>query len=397
MRVSLIGMGGAGTELAPAAIGRLEEAELILGAARLLAALPSAGAKTAEAVRAEDILELLRHSGADCAAVVFSGDTGFFSGAARLMDRLRETGYETELLPGLSSVQTLAARLGRPWQDWNLCSAHGARCDVLAELKKGSPLFLLTSGPEDPARICRELTEAGLGGCPVVVGQALSYPDESIRKGTARELSGERFEALNVVLIDPAPEMFPVLRTPGIPDGAFVRGNVPMTKQEVRAAILAKLGVRPADVCWDIGAGTGSVSVELAMAGKAVWAVEREAEACSLLRENRERFRAWNLRIAEGEAPEALKELPDPDVVFVGGSGGALEAILQAALERNPHVRLCVAAIALETLHRASEWMEKNGVEAEITQIAASRTKKAGDLHLLLANNPVFLLSGAGT
>ena len=396
MRVSLIGMGGAGTELTPAAIRRLNEAELIVGAARLLEALPSAGAKTATAVRPDDILELLRHSGSERAAVVFSGDTGFFSGASGLTERLRETGYETELLPGLSSVQILAARLGRPWQDWDLCSAHGARCDVLAELKRGKPLFLLTSGKEDPARICRELTEADLGDCPVAVGQSLSYPNETIRTGTARELAGERFEALNVMLIDPAPGMFPVLRAPGIPDGEFIRGNVPMTKQEVRAAILAKLGVCPTDVCWDIGAGTGSVSVELAIAGRAVWAVEREAEACSLIRENRARFRAWNLRITEGEAPAALASLPVPNAVFVGGSGGALEEILDAALTRNPQVRLCVSAIALETLYRASDWMEKNGMEAEIAQIAVSRTKKAGGQQLLMANNPVFLISGAG-
>ena len=396
MRVSLIGMGGAGTELAPAAAQRLREAELIVGAARLLAALPDNHAQTAQAVRAEEVMELLSASGVSRAAVVFSGDTGFFSGAARLMDRLRDTDYETELLPGLSSVQTLAARLGRPWQDWELRSAHGARCDVLAELKKGEPVFLLTGGSEDPPRICRELMEAGLGDCPVIVGQALSYPNEAVRAGTARELAGESFEALNVMLIDPAPERFPVLRAPGIPDDAFVRGSVPMTKQEVRAAILAKLAVRPTDVCWDVGAGTGSVSVELALAGKAVWVVEREAEACALIRANRERFRAWNLRIAEGEAPAALQELPEPDAVFVGGSGGALEEILDTALSRNPHVRLCVSAIALETLHRASDWMEKNGLEAEIAQIAVSRTKKAGGLHLLMANNPVFLISGAG-
>lgn len=397
MKVSLIGMGGAGTELSPAAMQRLREAELVIGAARLLAALPSSGARTAEAVRADDIVEILSASGVSRAAVAFSGDTGFFSGAAGLMELLRETGYDTELLPGLSSVQTFAARLGRPWQDWKLCSAHGARCDVLAELKKGKPVFLLTGGAEDPARICRELTEAGLSGCPVAVGQTLCYPGETIRKGTARELSGERFEALNVMLIDPKPEVFPVLRAPGIPDDAFIRGDVPMTKQEVRAAILAKLGVRPTDVCWDIGAGTGSVSVELALAGKAVWAVERQAEACALIRENRERFRAWNLHITEGEAPAALKNLPDPDAVFVGGSGGEPEAILRAALERNPRVRLCVSAIALETLHLASDWMEKNGIEAEIAQIAVSRTRKASGLRLLMANNPVFLISGAGT
>lgn len=383
-----------GEHLLPAAAERLREAELIVGAKRLLAALPEHGARTAEAVRTEDILSVLRVSGAERAAAVFSGDTGFFSGAARLLERLRGEAIEAEVFPGISSVQVFAARLGKPWQDWNLCSAHGARCDVLAELKQGKPVFLLTSGRDDPCRICRELTEAGLGDCPVCVGEALSYPDETIRRGTAREMAAGEYAPLNVMLVEPERDMFPVLRAPGIPDGEFIRGDVPMTKQEVRAVILGKLGVRPGDVCWDVGAGTGSVSVELAMAGKAVWAVEKNETACGLIRRNREKFRAWNLRLVPGEAPGALGGLPAPDAVFVGGSTGQMEAILSEAVRRNPAARLCVSAVTLESLHAAERWMRENGCDPEIVQLSVCRTRSLGNSRLLAANNPVFLITG---
>ena len=167
-----------------------------------------------------------------------------------------------------------------------------------------------------------------------------------------------------------------------------------MTKQVIRAAALGKLAAGPEDVCWDIGAGTGSVSVELALQSKAVWAVERNPEALELLRANRERFRAWNLRLVEGAAPEALDALPKPDAVFVGGSGGELPRILQAVHDANLNARVCVSAIALETLHTALETLTALDWETEVTQIAVTRGKPAGPLHLLTAQNPVFLITG---
>ena len=167
-----------------------------------------------------------------------------------------------------------------------------------------------------------------------------------------------------------------------------------MTKQEVRSAALGKLAVGPEDVCWDIGAGTGSVSVELALQSRSVWAVERDAEALALLRANRQRFCAWNLRIVEGCAPKALEGLPPPSAVFVGGSGGELPLILQAVHNANPRARICVSAIALETLNAALRGLTALGYEAEVAQIAVSRCRPAGTLHLLTAQNPVFLITG---
>lgn len=182
----------------------------------------------------------------------------------------------------------------------------------------------------------------------------------------------------------------------GFPDESFIRSEVPMTKQEVRAAALAKLAVMPTDTLWDVGAGTGSVSVELALAAPKgrVYAVECEPDACELIRKNRAKFHACNLILIEGRAPDVLADLPAPDAVFIGGTKGGMEAVLDEVLGKNPNARICISAIALETLGAAIAALTARGLTAEVTQIAVSRTKPAGRLHLLMANNPIFLITG---
>ena len=395
MQVNLIGLGGGSADTMSLEARRaLEQAELVLGAERLLESLPKNETQTRiAAVRPEDILTRLSNKDYVNCCVIYSGDTGFYSGAQGLVPLLEEDGIPCRVLPGISSVQLLAARLQRPWQDWKLCSAHGAACDPVAAVMEGRPAFFLTGGVNTPAALCRALTDAGLGFLPVAVGERLSYPEERIVKTSAAACAGMQFAPLSVLLADPAPR--PAIRAAGIPDDAFCRGEVPMTKQEVRAAILAKLAVSPEDTVWDVGAGTGSVSVELALAarGGRVFAVEYKEQALALLRRNRERFGAWNLRLVPGRAPEALDALPAPGAVFIGGSEGALAGIVDAALEKNPDVRLCVSAIALETLSAALDLFSARGLAAEVTQIAVSRARPGGKFHLLLANNPVFLLS----
>ena len=379
MKVTLIGAG----------CGPVPEirADYAVGASRLL---EGCAVRHDAATKAGDILALLLASGCEHCAVLYSGDTGFYSGARTLLPLLERHGIGAEVQPGLSSVQLLAARLGRPWQDWALYSAHGTDCEPAAAACGGKPAFFLTGGPEGPAKLCRQLTEAGLGELRVTVGESLGFEGERISELTAAQCMERTFAPLNVLLAEPAPR-YP-RRAPGIPDGEFLRAEgVPMTKQEVRAAVLAKLAVGPEDTCWDIGAGTGSVSVELALQCSAVWAVEHRREALALAQANREKFGAWNLRLVEGKAPEALTQLPKPDAVFVGGSGGALPKILEAVRQANPEARVCAAAISLETLHTAAERMK----EAEVVQISVSRSKTAGKFHLMLAQNPVFLVTGA--
>lgn len=396
MNVTLIGMGSGQPEnLTLQGLAALRQADLILGARRLLAVLPAGCTENrAAAYRPDEVAELLQTSGAENAVLVYSGDTGFYSGASSMMEKLEALGVRARVLPGLSSIQLLAAALGRPWQGWNLVSAHGRTCDPVAECMQGRPTFFLTGGSEDPATLCAQLAAEGFGDMQAVVGQCLGTPEEKIFRGSVKELAAGRFNSLSVLLVEAA-EVLP-RRAPGLPDEAFERGDVPMTKQEVRAAVLAKLAVRPEDILWDVGAGTGSVSVELALAAPRgrVYAVECRPEGCALIKANREKFRTRNLVLVEGLAPDALSDLPAPDAVFIGGSKGSLAAIVDAALDKNPDARICVSAIALETLSAAVTALTAKGRTVQVSQIAVSRAKAVGGLHLMMAQNPIYLITG---
>ena len=396
MNVTLIGMGSGQPEnLTLQGLAALRQADLILGARRLLAVLPAGCTENrAAAYRPDEVAELLQTSGAENAVLVYSGDTGFYSGASSMMEKLEALGVRARVLPGLSSIQLLAAALGRPWQGWNLVSAHGRTCDPVAECMQGRPTFFLTGGSEDPATLCAQLAAEGFGDVQGVVGQCLGTPEEKLFRGSVKELAAGRFNSLSVLLAEAA-EVLP-RRAPGLPDEAFERGDVPMTKQEVRAAVLAKLAVRPEDILWDVGAGTGSVSVELALAAPRgrVYAVECRPEGCALIKANREKFRTRNLVLVEGLAPAALSDLPAPDAVFIGGSKGSLAAIVDAALDKNPDARICVSAIALESLSAAVAALTAKGRTVQVSQIAVSRARAVGGLHLMMAQNPIYLITG---
>lgn len=396
--VTLIGMGSGTPELLTAqGLAALQSADLIIGAKRLLEHLPTGCTENRKALyKPENILSCLSEFPAANAALLYSGDTGFYSGASKLLPMLRAFGISARVLPGISSVQLLSAAIGRPWQDWKLVSAHGCACDPAAECltAEGRPVFFLTGGTETPATLCAKLADAGLGDAHGIIGENLGTPQEHLAFGTAQTLAANACAPLSVLLIEHT--VLPARRAPGFPDDTFIRGEVPMTKQEVRAAALAKLAVRPADTLWDVGAGTGSVSVELALAAPRghVYAVECAPDACALIRQNREKFHAYNLSLIEGTAPQVLADLPAPDAVFIGGTKGSMAEVVDAALAKNPNARLCISAIALETLNAAIAALAAHGQTAEVTQLAVSRTRPAGKLHLLMANNPIFLITG---
>ena len=186
----------------------------------------------------------------------------------------------------------------------------------------------------------------------------------------------------------------------GLPDSFFIRGEVPMTKQEVRSVAISKLAPGRNSVIWDVGAGTGSVSIECARLSEQirVFAIERKPEAAELLRANREAFGLSNMEILEGEAPECLRDLPAPTHVFLGGSGGGMEGILKAALEKNAGVRFVVTVISLESMVRLTECIRELPVgEPDLVQLTAARARKAGRSHLMTGQNPVWIFSFEGT
>ncbi len=384
----------------------LQEADLIIGAERLLEGLPAdCAGKRVPAIYAAEICSLIQETvnhpeSAQKQAeepricVAYSGDSGFYSGTRSLLPLLEEAGIQARVMPGISSIQVLSARLGRPWQDWRLVSAHGTDCDAVTAVMGAQPVFFLTGGKLTPAELCGQLKEAGLGDLQVSVGERLTYEDERILTGSAAEFAEKSFAPLSVMLAEPASWSGDL--TPGIDDSEFIRGQVPMTKQDVRAAVLGHLQIRRTDRVWDVGAGTGSVSVEMAMKASAgrVWAVERGSEGCDLIRQNREKFGVWNLIPVEGAAPEALADLPAPDRVFIGGSSGNLTEIIHAALEKNPDARICVSAIVLETLQEAVTAMDAAGLDPEITHVSVSTARKLGAKHMMMAGNPIYIITG---
>lgn len=394
MTVTLIGTGCGGVQtMTLQGQKALEQSDYIIGAPRLLESLSLGDeVKRSSATRPENILALLQATTEQAPCVLYSGDTGFYSGAEKLLPMLKEHGFNVEVLPGISSLQYFAGKLGQSWQNWGIYSAHGRVCDPVYAVCGGRPAFFLTGGTAGVGQLCQELTKAGLGDLRVDVGENLSYEGERIQHGTASYFAQKEFAPLSVMLCEPAHRW--QSRTPGIPDEQFLRDEVPMTKQEVRATVLAKLAIGSEDVCWDIGAGTGSVSVEMALQCRSVWAVERNPLACELICVNRKKFGAWNLHLVKGSAPDVLSKLPSPDAVFIGGSGRQLTEILQTVHQRNPAAKICITAIALETLHTGIEGLIQLGYETEIVQISVSRARKAGELHLLMGQNPIFLITG---
>ena len=395
MKVSLVGVGsGERWTLTFAAHDALMKADIIIGARRLIDTLSDeyAGRRVAS-VSAAETAKIITESGCNSAVAVFSGDSGFYSGARLLLPLLKAQGVEAEVIAGISSVQLLAAKLGRPWQDWRLVSAHGVTCDPIFEMTRGGSVLFLTGGAVTPSSICGELTAAGLGDTVVTVGDSLGGDNERIVTDTANNIQNMTFSPLNILLCDSAARV--EKRASGWEDGEFIRGKTPMTKRFVRAAVMSCLNVASGDICWDVGAGTGSVSVEMAALSRHVWSVERDSDACELIEQNRSKFRAWNVTVVRGSAPDCLNRLPDPNAVFIGGSGGKMDEIIDTVFARNPAARVCATAIAIETVTRAADALSRHGIEPEIVQIGVSQSKKAGNLHIMTANNPVWLIFGS--
>lgn len=405
-KVTIIGAGPGNPDLlSRSALDAIGIADVVIGAHRVLVGIDvPPDVVRCELVKTADIVAALTDAASwQRAVVVMTGDVGLFSGARRLVEALSgDARVDVRVIPGISSASYLAARLARPWQDWRFVSAHGVACDIVAEAERAGELFLVTSGGEDPSRLSGELVQAGFGDARVTVAERLSYPDERITCATASEIAGQTFDDLNVMLIEfaggAASSRWPYASS-GIPDELFIRGDVPMTKQEVRAVALAKLRLTATDTVWDVGAGTGSVSIEAALVARAgsVWAVERNAAGVRLIRENADAFGCGNVHSVPGVAPEALAKLPVPDAVFVGGSAGELPSIVEAALEKNSQVRLCVPCVTVETLTEACALLSGSRFKGfEACQVSAARAEAVGSHHLMKAQNPVFLVSARG-
>ena len=406
LKVVLVGIGMNGERhLTPEARQALDRAQVLFGAPRMLESF--AGNYKKYPFYTKDrilpVLSELQETSREetvCAGILFSGDTGFYSGCRNLVPALKKLdGAEVQVLPGISSVSALAAAVGICWQDGRILSTHGIPeedwipefLDVAAHREK---TFLITSGAKDVQRMGQLLAERHRENCICHIGCNLGMAQEQIFRLSPEACRDFSEPGLCTVLVE-NPEPQPRRLTPGLGDDAFTREKVPMTKKEVRALSICKLHLTAPAVVYDIGSGSGSVSVEMAGLDPSVkvYSIEVKADAHDLTCRNVEKFGFANVTAVRGAAPECLESLPDPTHVFIGGSGGHLEEILVHLMNRRGPIRVVLNTVTLETLAEASRLMDKYELEGEICQVQVSRSRKAGAYHLMQGQNPVNIIS----
>jgi len=330
------------------------------------------------------------HGEIKTAAVVMRGDTGFYSGAKKLTDALE--GFEVSIIPGISAPVYLAAKLGVSWDDARFISLHGREGNIAVYASRYKKLFVLTGGENTVQSIAARLCRYGLGEIKLTVGENLGLADERIFTSAAFETAQIEFSKLATLYIENASAEERIRC--GIPDDEFIRRETPMTKAEVRALSVAKLAIKADSVVYDIGSGTGSVSVECALNAYdgRVYAIEKNEEAVELTQLNSEKFSCDNIEAVSGTAPEVLIGLPMPTHAFIGGSSGNLESIVSALLDKNPFVRIVINTVTLETLSEASALLNRFDI-SETVSVNIARSRRTGRYNLMTAQNPVYIIT----
>ncbi len=397
-KVSVIGIGmGNPDTMTKEAVYAIEQADCLIGAKRMLDCSNN-NQDVYAAIAPKDIADFIStHKEYHNFAVLMSGDVGFFSGAKKLLPLLNNC--NTKVIPGLSSLVYLCAKLKTPYDDIHVTSIHGREHNIIPDIQKHKRTFALLGGENAINKLCSDLIAAGLSNVKLSIGENLSYANEKITQGTALKLVNSHFEKLSVVLIEN--ETPKHIITHGLPDMIFLRGKsaegiVPMTKSEVRAVCLSKLQLTKYSICWDIGAGTGSVAIEMALQATDghVYAIEKKDEAIELLKENSTSLFAENLTIIHGTAPKACLDLPAPSHVFIGGSSGNMGDIINLLLKVNPYVRIVATAISLESIAELTNIINTFGFSyTETVSMQAAYDRKIGAYHLMTGQNPIHIFT----
>lgn len=410
--IHVVGMGLEGAAgLPPAQLALIGQAHLLVGSARHLGAFSTTAAEVWPITDFQATVDQLRQRLAantpGLIVVLASGDPLFFG-----LGRLLLTALPPEHItfhPHVSSMQLAFSRLKMPWQNATLVSAHGRSTEALmAVLKRGDPLVaVLTDNTHTPNALARLLLDLELASrYRLWVCENLGGSDEQIHALTPQEAAQRSFSPLNVVVLQRQPVATAAADEAilGLPDAAFAsfedRPGL-MTKREVRLLVLGELSLQPGQVIWDIGAGTGSVSVEIGrlVPDARVYAVEKTAMGAALVEQNRQQFNLSNIVAIHGSAPAAIADLPSPNRVFIGGSGGQLHDIL-AVCDRKmqPGSRIVLALATLEHLNQVMQWVQADSEtpsrwQAQYLQVQLSRAVGIAALTRWQPLNPVTLVT----
>jgi precorrin-6Y C5,15-methyltransferase (decarboxylating) len=407
--LTIIGIGHDGPGgLSPQARGHVATAKVLAGGKRHLAFFPEFAGETLTITSdIPALIERLKIASQNKKTVVLaSGDPLFYGIGASLLaafpkDRL-------QFLPHVSSIQLVFAALKASWHDARVVSLHGRPIDALLPVlaERVAKIAILTDGQNHPAAIASFLSLNGFGNeFDLWVGEDLGSAAERLSQWSTVSIAGQEFSPLNVlVLLRKAATAPPTdLEVPllGIPEQQFAqrderRGMI--TKRETRLLSLAYLGLRPGHVVWDVGAGSGSVSVEAARLSPTlrVFAIERSEAAVAHIEENIRRFGLSTVEAILGSAPDVFPSLPAPAAIFVGGSGGRLEEILTQSVERLPSGgRLVMNCITIENFAHAWRLLEQLGMGPQATSVQLAHSRPLGSLHALEPDNPILILRGS--
>lgn len=399
--VALVGAGmGSRADLTAEGAGAIDEAELVIGAGRLLELAGGGGRTVLNEYDPEKICAYIKdHPQYRQIVVLLSGDPGFYSGARRLSGKLAEIGCRVFRIPGVSSLSYFMSRLQMAWDDVQVVSNHGRKRPLVPLIRDNEKVFSLLGGDGDVRELAEDLLAHGLDDVRMYVGERLSYDDEKIASGTPEDFKDHEGDGLSVVLlVNRRYEETALSASRTREDGEFVRGDVPMTKRQIRALSLDLLDIGQASVCWDVGAGTGSVSVEMALRAPEgrVIAVEKSVDAADLIRENRRKFMTENVEVIPGGAPEVLESLPAPDRVFIGGTSGRMAEIVAACMKKNPAARVVIDCIALESAAEAAACAYGYSDAPEILQVRVDRGRRAGEHTMMTGTNPITIVAFTG-
>jgi precorrin-6Y C5,15-methyltransferase (decarboxylating) len=403
--VTVVGLGVGPEDLTEAHREAIAAAEVLVGGKRQLAVFTGQSKRTwVLGTNPATTLEAVKQEAVGKRVVILASGDPLFFGIGTLA--LKVFGPESvSFLPNVTALQKTFAQLKLPWNEARAISVHGRKpMDFFPALADPGLIAIYTDPKNTPDRLAKLLLEFGMANRKVAVVEKIGSKEEQCLETDLVTAAEKQFAPLNVMVLYPLEEQQGTIKF-GLEDELFRKKKSLITKREARALILAELQVREDAVMWDVGAGSGSVGIEAVRIapGLRVYAVEREKGRLKMIRENSQRLGGFGVRTVLGEAPGALQDLPDPDRVFVGGSGGSLADILKVVEKRlQPGGRVVVSVVTPETLGRALKFVEHTELGHEWLLLQVSRTvpiessKKATPGALMSRfqpQTPLFLLS----
>lgn len=405
-KIHIIGIGDDGLDGITSQAKRvIDEAELLLGAESTLKLVPRGSTERVMiGADLEDVLQRISAASGKRIVVLASGDPLFYGVARYLCDKLGKERFD--VLPHVSTMQLAFARVKESWEDAYLTNLATNPLDaVIEKIRTADTVGLFTSDRFSPRDVSQALLDANIDYFHAYVCENLGSPDERVTQGSLGEIARDEFGSLNVMILVRRPETPDqptdayVTRRFGNPDELFLQSRPKrglLTPAEVRSIALAELAVGPSSVVWDIGAGSGSVSIEAALLADrgTVYAIEMDPEDINLIRSNAERFRVRNLTPVLGRAPEAWGNLPRPDCIFVGGSGREIARVVELAFKQlAPGGRIVANVASIESLSTLDESLHRLAGDVKVLMINVARGTHQLERVRFGALNPSFLLS----